>query len=113
MRPRISQLILLLFEAAEETFSMFSALREVCGGPEHLLPSTLSLPFLKRRCHSKACVRNNVSQPYTYFKISHHIWKREIVNPDDPDRDYGTELLNYGTVIGPCRCAKIRMHLTF
>ncbi|GFY00530.1 hypothetical protein TNCV_2139271 [Trichonephila clavipes] len=33
---------------------MFSSVQEVCGRPERLSSSTLSLPFLKRRCHSKA-----------------------------------------------------------
>ncbi|GFU26128.1 transposable element Tcb2 transposase [Trichonephila clavipes] len=47
----------------------FITVREVRGRPEHLASSTLSLPSLKRRCHSKACVREEVSQPYTCFKI--------------------------------------------
>ncbi|GFV53215.1 uncharacterized protein TNCV_1065741 [Trichonephila clavipes] len=29
------------------------------------------------------------------------IWKGEMVNPDDPDQDNGTKLLNYCIVIGP------------
>ncbi|GFV32171.1 uncharacterized protein TNCV_1674591 [Trichonephila clavipes] len=49
---------------------MFSAVREVCGRPERLPSSTLSVPSLKRRCLSKAPVRDNISQPYTCFKIS-------------------------------------------
>ncbi|GFW86545.1 uncharacterized protein TNCV_4333291 [Trichonephila clavipes] len=32
---------------------------------KHLSSSTFSLPSLKRRCHSKACVRDNVSKSYT------------------------------------------------
>ncbi|GFY26398.1 transposable element Tcb2 transposase [Trichonephila clavipes] len=45
-----------------------------CGRPERLSSSTLSLPSLKRRCLSKACVCDYVSQPHTGFKIS--IWNR-------------------------------------
>ncbi|GFU71972.1 hypothetical protein TNCV_2999551 [Trichonephila clavipes] len=33
--------------------------------------------------------------------ICRHIWKWEIVNPDDPDQDNGTKLLNYCSVINP------------
>ncbi|GFX01344.1 hypothetical protein TNCV_3730131 [Trichonephila clavipes] len=43
---------------------------EVCGCPKRLSSSTLSLPSLKPQSHSKACIRDNVSQPYTCFKIS-------------------------------------------
>ncbi|GFY02862.1 hypothetical protein TNCV_3507421 [Trichonephila clavipes] len=28
-------------------------------------------------------------------------WKREMVNPDNPDQDNGTKLLNYFIAIGP------------
>ncbi|GFY24433.1 transposable element Tcb2 transposase [Trichonephila clavipes] len=49
---------------------MFSAVREVYGRPEHLSSSTLSLPSLMRRYRLKAYVSDNVSQPYTCFKIS-------------------------------------------
>ncbi|GFT11821.1 hypothetical protein TNCV_1923481 [Trichonephila clavipes] len=38
--------------------------------PERLSSTTLSLPSLKRRCHSKASFRANVSQSYTCFNIS-------------------------------------------
>ncbi|GFT30426.1 hypothetical protein TNCV_2377171 [Trichonephila clavipes] len=44
-------------------------LAAVCGRPERLSSSTLSLPSLKHRYHSKACVCNSVSLPYTCFKI--------------------------------------------
>ncbi|GFW13990.1 hypothetical protein TNCV_4701251 [Trichonephila clavipes] len=47
---------------------MFSVVRDVCGRPERLSPLTLSQPSLKRRCHSKACIRANVSEPYTCIK---------------------------------------------
>ncbi|GFU29753.1 hypothetical protein TNCV_4745781 [Trichonephila clavipes] len=33
--------------------------------------------------------------------ISRQIWKWQIVNPDDPDQDNGTKLLNYCIAIGP------------
>ncbi|GFV98353.1 hypothetical protein TNCV_623121 [Trichonephila clavipes] len=59
----------LLLRAAAETFSMFSAVLEVCDCPELLSSSTLSLPSLKRRCHSKVCVRDNVPHPYTCLKF--------------------------------------------
>ncbi|GFW89778.1 ATP-dependent DNA helicase [Trichonephila clavipes] len=48
---------------------MFSAVREIWECPERLPSSTLSLPSLKRRCHSKSYV-DNVSLPYTYFNVS-------------------------------------------
>ncbi|GFW91150.1 hypothetical protein TNCV_1808711 [Trichonephila clavipes] len=48
---------------------MFSAAREVCGCPEHLSSSTLSLPSLKRRCHSKACVRDYVRNKRSVFQL--------------------------------------------
>ncbi|GFS78796.1 hypothetical protein TNCV_3149301 [Trichonephila clavipes] len=35
------------------------------------------------------------------------IWKEEIVNPDDPDQDNGTKLLNYCNVRGPGQVSKI------
>ncbi|GFV80057.1 retrovirus-related Pol polyprotein from transposon 412 [Trichonephila clavipes] len=49
---------------------MFSAVRKVCVCPERLSSSALSLPYMKRRCPSKDCVHDSVSQPYTCFKIS-------------------------------------------
>ncbi|GFW40278.1 hypothetical protein TNCV_1018361 [Trichonephila clavipes] len=74
MWPRIFQLILnlmpLFLRTAAETVSMFSAVKEVCGHPWCLSSSTLPLPSLKLRCHSKACIQDTVSQLYTYSKIS-------------------------------------------
>ncbi|GFW51816.1 hypothetical protein TNCV_1187481 [Trichonephila clavipes] len=49
----------------------FSEVGEVYGRPEHSLSSTLFLPSLKRRYHSKSCVRDNVSLPETCFNISY------------------------------------------
>ncbi|GFV83303.1 uncharacterized protein TNCV_1900291 [Trichonephila clavipes] len=60
---------------------MFSPVREVYGRPERLPSSTPSLPSLKRQCHSKTCVRDNVSQPYTCFKVSSS-WVAEQFHSD-------------------------------
>ncbi|GFW48385.1 hypothetical protein TNCV_1109481 [Trichonephila clavipes] len=42
--------------------------------------------------------------------ISRQIWKWEIVDPDDPDQDNGTKLLNYCIVIAILdECAKFEL----
>ncbi|GFX17405.1 hypothetical protein TNCV_1494191 [Trichonephila clavipes] len=55
-----------------ETFLMFSAVWEVCGRPGRSSSSTLSLPSLKRRCHSKAYVRLRSTFSQTNTKINIH-----------------------------------------
>ncbi|GFX10975.1 hypothetical protein TNCV_512351 [Trichonephila clavipes] len=37
--------------------------------------------------------------------ICRYIWKWEIINPDDPDQDNGTNLVNYCIVINPWQCS--------
>ncbi|GFY02078.1 hypothetical protein TNCV_5099391 [Trichonephila clavipes] len=49
--------------------NLFDVFSGICESAKRLWSSTLSLPSLKHRCHSKVCVRDNVSQPYAGFKI--------------------------------------------
>ncbi|GFV57790.1 hypothetical protein TNCV_3071691 [Trichonephila clavipes] len=63
---------------------MYSVVREVCRRPEHLSSLTFSLPSLKRRCHSKASVQDNVSQPYACFKILTATASSDVVQSGRP-----------------------------
>ncbi|GFV78391.1 hypothetical protein TNCV_95481 [Trichonephila clavipes] len=78
----------------------FSTVREVFGHPERSSSSTLSLPSLKRRCHSKSCVRDNVSQSYTCFNVSltpgtFESCLAQVYDLDTPERKKGKHSTTY------------------